>query len=96
VCRHIHLGAAGTNGPVVAFLFNFAPLNASAGVTQNGIVAEGTLTAASLVGPMAGQPLHVLLEALRTGGAYVNVHTVSFPAGGVRGQIKPAGPPHSH
>lgn len=93
---HIHLGPAGTNGPVVAFLFNFAPLNASAGRTENGVVAEGTLTAASLVGPMAGQSLEALLEALRSGDAYVNVHTVSFPAGEVRGQIRPAGPPHAH
>ncbi len=93
---HIHLGAAGTNGPVVAFLFNFAPLNATAGVTQNGVVAEGTITAGSLVGPMAGQSLSALLDALRATGAYVNVHTVSFPAGEVRGQVKPAGPPHSH
>lgn len=93
---HIHLGPAGTNGPVVAFLFNFAPLGASEGVSQNGVVAEGTITAASLIGPMAGASLEALLDALRSGGAYVNVHTVDFPAGEVRGQIKSAGPPHAH
>jgi hypothetical protein len=80
---HIHLGAAGENGPVVAFLFGFV----DGGVTTDGVLARGTITEANLVGPLAGMPLSALLDALRSGGAYVNVHTVDHPAGEIRGQV---------
>jgi hypothetical protein len=49
VAAHIHLAPAGVNGPVVAFLFSGAPSGRS-----NGVLAEGTITAANLVGPLAG------------------------------------------
>jgi hypothetical protein len=100
VAAHIHLGPAGVNGPVVAFLAGpFAP----AGGRVDGILAEGTITSADLTGPLAGMDLSVLLAAMRTGGAYVNVHTNDgvpptntgpgdFPGGEIRGQIRSAGP----
>jgi hypothetical protein len=72
VAAHIHIGPPGVNGPVVAFLFGPAP---SGGGTANGVIAEGAITAANLVGPLAGQPLAVLIDALNSGNAYVNVHT---------------------
>jgi CHRD domain len=72
VAAHIHLGPPGVNGPVVAFLFGPA---APGGGTANGVLAEGTVTAANLVGPLAGQPFSALIEALNSGNAYVNVHT---------------------
>jgi CHRD domain len=72
VAAHIHIGPAGVNGPVVAFLFGPAP---AGGGTANGVLAEGTITAANLVGPLAGQPFSVLIDALNSGNAYVNVHT---------------------
>jgi hypothetical protein len=72
VAAHIHIGPPGVNGPVVAFLFGPAP---AGGGTANGVLAEGTITAANLVGPLAGQPFSVLIDALNSGNAYVNVHT---------------------
>jgi hypothetical protein len=72
VAAHIHVGPPGVNGPVVAFLFGPA---APAGGTANGVIAQGTITAANLVGPLAGQPFSALIEALNSGNAYVNVHT---------------------
>jgi len=100
VASHIHVGAAGVNGPVVAFLAGNFP---AGGGRTSGVLAEGTITAANLVGPLAGQPLAVLVAAMNAGGTYVNVHTndgVSptnsgpgdFPGGEVRGQIRPNGP----
>lgn len=80
---HIHLGPAGENGPVVAFLFGFV----EGGVTVDGLLATGTITAEDLVGPLAGQPLSALIDAMNSGNAYVNVHTVANPAGEIRGQI---------
>jgi len=95
VAAHIHLGAAGANGPVVAFLAG--PFTAGGGRTD-GVLAEGTITAANLTGPLAGHPLSDLIAAMETGNAYVNVHTNDgvappntgpgdFPGGEVRGQI---------
>jgi hypothetical protein len=36
--------------------------------------------------------LEDLLEAMRSGNTYVNVHTSQYPGGEIRGQIRPAGP----
>lgn len=95
VASHIHVGPASVNGPVVAFLYG--PATAGGG-RFDGVLAEGTITAANLTGPLAGQPLSALLAELEAGNAYVNVHTNDgvaptntgpgdFPGGEVRGQI---------
>lgn len=82
---HIHQGAAGTNGPVVAFLFG----PNAAGVSS--INNSGTITAANLVGPMAGKTWAEFMTELNAGRLYVNVHSVQNPGGEIRGQI-PATP----
>jgi hypothetical protein len=82
VQAHIHIGSPGTNGPVVAFLFG-----PTGGVDSSGLLAQGTITAADLIGPLDGQTLADLIEAFDDGEAYVNVHTVENPAGEVRGPI---------
>lgn len=99
VASHIHLGVFGVNGPVVAFLAgNFAP----GGGRTDGVLAEGEIGPGDLVGPLVGQSLSVLVEAMRGGGTYVNVHTNDgvaptntgpgdFPGGEIRGQIRAAG-----
>ena len=95
IAAHIHLGPEGVNGPVVAFLFGPA---APGEGTANGVIGEGTITSANLVGPLAGQPLSTLVEALNTGNAYVNVHTNDgvpppstgpgdLPGGEIRGNL---------
>jgi len=92
---HIHLGPAGTNSPVVAFLYG--PV-APAGGRVSGVIATGTITAANLIGPLAGHPLSDLIAAMNAGNTYVNAHTDDgvapqntgagdFPGGEVRGQI---------
>ena len=95
VASHIHVGPAGANGPVVAFLYGPA---APGGGRIDGVIAEGTITAANLVGPLAGHPLSDLIAQMEAGNAYVNVHTNDgvaptdtgpgdFPGGEIRGQI---------
>jgi hypothetical protein len=76
---HIHSGAAGTNGPVRVDLF----LGPTTGAV-NGTLAESTFTAANV----RGVTFEALLEEMRTGNAYVNVHTTQFPSGEVRGQLQ--------
>jgi len=68
---HIHLGAEDENGPVVVQLYSQAPGFG----TMHGTLATGIITAANLTGPLAGMPLSTLLNAMRSGNAYVNVHT---------------------
>jgi hypothetical protein len=84
---HIHLAPAGQNGPVVAWLYPSAPPPVLIEGRFSGVLAEGTLTAGSLVGLLAGQDLSALIEEIENGNAYVNVHTTQYPAGEVRGQI---------
>lgn len=81
---HIHLGARGEEGPVVAFLFG--PVDP--GIDAEKKVIKGTLTRADLVGPLAGFPLKELAKSMIAGLTYVNVHTEDFPDGEIRGQIK--------
>jgi hypothetical protein len=84
---HIHLAPAGSNGGIVAWLYPAAPPSQLIPGRSQGILGEGEITAASLVGSLLGRPLGDLLDAMQNGGAYVNVHTSQFPPGEIRGQI---------
>ena len=60
--------------------------------TTSGTVT-GSLTAANVIGPNAqgitpGADFAKVIEALREGAAYVNVHTMRSPAGEIRGQVR--------
>jgi hypothetical protein len=85
---HIHLGPAGVNGPVIAWLYPAGPPAQLIPGRFQGVLAEGAITSASLVGPLAGQTLADLLAQIEADNTYVNVHTSQFPPGEVRGQIR--------
>jgi hypothetical protein len=85
---HIHTAPAGVNGPVVVWLYPDAPPPQHLPGRTSGILAVGTITAADLVGPLAGQSLAELVALMDDGEAYVNVHTTQYPAGEIRGQIR--------
>ena len=81
---HIHLAGCGTNGGVVVFLFGpFFP----DGVPADGLLAEGVITDADLVGALAGQTVADLYAHILDGSAYVNVHTTTIPSGEIRAQL---------
>jgi len=84
---HIHLGPAGSLSPVVAFLYPDGPPPVLIPGTTQGVLAEGEITSADLIGPLTGMTLDDLLAAMRAGNTYVNVHTVANPVGEIRGQI---------
>ncbi len=83
---HIHSGAAGVNGPVRVFLFD----TRAGGTTFNptglvdGIIAQGSFTAANVTGVSFDQ----LLNEMRAGTAYANFHTTLYPGGEIRGQTR--------
>lgn len=85
---HIHCGDVGVNGPVVVFLAGFNP----GGYDVDGKwVSNATITDANIVDRTStcGATLSALVESMRDGHAYVNVHSLAHPAGVVRGQIEP-------
>jgi len=80
---HIHLGARGVNGPIVAFLFGPSKFGIS---VRRGVI-RGTLTRSDLVGPLRGKTIRDLVREFERGNAYVNVHTIQHPNGEIRGQV---------
>jgi hypothetical protein len=93
----LHLGEDNMNGPAVVKLFPAHGASAKKGAFS-GVLAEGTITAADLLGPMVGSPLSDLVDELSAGKAYVNVHTNDgmdppesgpgdYRKGEIRGQI---------
>ena len=101
IMAHIHMAPAGSNGMIVVWLYPSTavgpPALPGAGRTD-GVLAEGTITAANLTGPLTGGPLSALVDAMNSGNAYVNIHTDDgvapgntgagdFPGGEVRGNL---------
>lgn len=84
---HIHLAPVGEPGMVVAWLYPSGPPAVLIPGRSQGVLAEGVITSADLVGPLEGMELDDLLGAIRSGNTYVNVHTLANPPGEVRGQI---------
>jgi hypothetical protein len=103
---HVHMAPRGANGPIVVWFYpSVKATTALAGGAGpfSGTLATGSFTAADLRGPLAGQPLQALIDAIVAGNTYVNVHTDDgvappntgpgdFPGGEVRGQLPPSAP----
>jgi hypothetical protein len=96
---HIHIGQTAVNGGIMVFFCSNLG-NGPAGTPAcpaNGGTLTGTFTAADIVGP-TGQGVEPgnffeFQRALRQGVTYVNVHSVTYPGGELRGQVK-VNPPH--
>jgi len=87
---HIHIGAPGTNGPVVVFFFAPTPNTADKAITGDGFEVAGVRTAADFALP-TGVTFAAFLADLRAGNTYVNIHSPAHPGGEIRGQIVPTG-----
>jgi hypothetical protein len=74
VAAHIHEGAAGTNGPVVANLAAPADGNAADCLTEG---EAGKFVGDQTVAEILANP----------GDYYVNVHNADYPGGAIRGQL---------
>jgi len=85
---HVHLGQTGVAGGVMFFLCGGGGKPACPNVEGT---VTGTVNAGNVIGP-AGQGITAgqfdeVVQAMRDGLAYANVHTVTFPAGEIRGQL---------
>ena len=90
---HIHLGARGLSGGVIAFLCGPQPAAGDKPTcpTRSGTV-EGVIDMADITNGAAGQgiaagELRETIKALRRGAVYANVHTTAFTGGEIRGQV---------
>jgi CHRD domain len=90
---HIHFGAEGQSGGVSAFLCSNVggPAGTQACPAQPATIT-GTIDADDVIGPanqgIAPGEFSELLDAIRAGATYVNVHTEKYPAGEVRAQLE--------
>jgi glucose/arabinose dehydrogenase len=84
IAAHIHLGGRGQNGPVVLFLFS----NPTGQDFQPGdLIASGTLHDSDVIPrPRFTPTIANLVNRMRQGRTYSNLHTTAFPGGEIRGQ----------
>jgi CHRD domain-containing protein len=112
IMAHIHCGRPGANGPISMWLYPVigpagAPLPGGAG-PHDGVLASGTFAPVGVVCPAIAVGVDTpLLDAMRAGLTYVNVHTSDgveppnagpgdFPGGEIRGQLDHPGAHSGH
>ena len=96
---HIHFGKPAINGGISIFLcangaFRTGQRADLPECPQAGVVTDD-VDASAVIGP-AGQGIEVgnlgeLVDAMRVGHTYANVHTTKWPGGEIRAQIAPRG-----
>ena len=79
---HIHCAPSGANGPVGVTLFAGAP------TTVNGILTQGPILAPDGGNACGWVDVDDIIDALESGGTYVNVHSLQNLAGEIRGQVQ--------
>ncbi|MDQ3076881.1 MAG: CHRD domain-containing protein [bacterium] len=83
---HLHCSPQGQNGPVIVALNN-PTMGSTSSMYSEGMITETQITeAAKTCSPNIHTMSH-LVQAVREGMIYVNVHTVNFPNGEIRGQL---------
>ena len=92
---HVHFGQPNVNGGVSFFFCGGGgkpacpPGNTSSTVTVTGTVAPADVAGLATQGMPAGD-LGAIVQEIRAGFAYANVHTTQSPGGEIRGQLKRA------
>ena len=92
---HVHIGQPGVNGGV-SFFFCGGGGKPSCPAATSGTVTGTVLPAdiQAIQGFPAGD-LNPVIAAIRAGITYANMHSASFPAGEIRGQLR-SGHGHGH
>ncbi|WP_044796905.1 CHRD domain-containing protein [Bacillus cereus] len=79
----LRLGLPGSNGPVVATLFETCRRSISVGPGT----VFGTITREDLLGPLSGRSIEVFVRRMALESVYINVTSERFPKGEIRGQV---------
>ncbi|HJP58714.1 MAG TPA: CHRD domain-containing protein [Gemmatimonadaceae bacterium] len=103
IMSHIHCGPPGTNGPIRMWLYPVIGPTGAPGPNgsgpHNGVLASGSFSPNGVICPASAVGTNMpLLDAMRAGLTYVNVHTNDgvdgmntgpgdFPGGEIRGQL---------
>jgi len=98
---HIHLGQRGVNGGITVFFCTnlgngpagtqacpASPATITGTITAADVSPNIPATAAARNQGLGTGELAELIRAIRSGNTYANVHSVTFPGGETRGQIK--------
>jgi hypothetical protein len=85
---HVHLGLPGDINSPVVWLYPPSPPPKLIPGPFSGILAEGTITAGNLIGPLRGEPLSALLRHMRKDHTFVNIHTLDHPQGAICGKVR--------
>jgi CHRD domain len=97
---HIHIGQRGVNGAIVAFLCSNLPspppdtpqCPASPGTVEGTIEPQDVRDTTGATPPVGGQGIEAgafdeLVDAIRAGVTYANVHSTKWPGGEIRAQL---------
>jgi hypothetical protein len=88
---HVHFGQRNVAGGVSYFLCGGGGKPACPATTSGTVT--GTVVAANVVGPAAqginAGDLAAIIQMMRAGLTYANMHTPAHPGGEIRGQLKP-------
>ncbi|NJP32007.1 CHRD domain-containing protein [Micromonospora thermarum] len=96
---HIHFGGRHQSGGIIAFLCGSPSKDGKGGAPKgtkecppSPAKVEGTIKPADVIGPqeqgIKPGEFDEVVEAIKAGVTYVNVHTDKYPNGEIRGQIK--------
>jgi len=88
----IRSGDIGEKGPIVASLFG---TNGTVTGDINGTLTQGKITSTMLQGPYTGKSLSELALAMKNATTYIDISTVDYPDGEIRGQIMSAQSTHA-
>ena len=85
---HLHIGSLDAQGPIVVWLYPFRNETAAERTIAgefSGTLADGVIRAEDL---RDGMTFEYLLDSMRNGHAYINVHTRNYITGEISGLVK--------
>jgi hypothetical protein len=83
----LHIGKSGEFGPVVVTLFKSVTPLVFHVVGGSYFLAQETITSSDLQAHLYGKQISDLINSMKNGQVYVNIHTKQYPKGEIRGQI---------